>query len=466
MRIALVELASVDYLNVYAPIKMPRGIQLLAAILEQSGHSVDCFAETVQKFKWSELTDYDMVGFSAISCTVRPTYAMIGRLKRAGYQGTIVVGGPHATALAYEALIAGADVVVRHEGDRTLPQLIGAIERKEGLEGVPGISWRKEGQTKHNPDQALLTEEELSKLPLPAFRTIRGWQKMRQISITFSRGCPFACDFCAVEAMFGPKYRFASTDWRIAQLEALRAQYPAIWQNCAIFFADDNFFGSRQGQAITIKMLEQMITMDLIPPKGWFCQMRVTDASSAVTKLMKQAGCKMVCLGIESVAADTLKAFGKGQNPEQIKEGQDHLHEAGIETLPMTIAGADTDTFWSFFSGIRQLARWGVTYLQIAIMVPLPGTKMTARFIANERRFSQNLDRYNGMHVLLKPKKMSKIGVWMALYLVTIWFYFFAGNGRRLFKKHFRFYLKMIKAAFLQVLKEPWQAIKERFASD
>lgn len=466
MRIALVELASVDYLDIYALIKMPRGIPLLAAILEQSGHTVDCFAETVQRFKWPELTAYDMVGFSAISCTAGPTYKMIKKLRMAGYQGTIVAGGPHATVWPHESLNAGADVVLRHEGDRALPQLVRAIEEKESLEGVSGISWRKEGETKHNPDQALLAEEELSQLPLSAFRTIRGYQKMRQISITFSRGCPYDCDFCAVEAMFGPKYRFASTDWRIAQLEGLRGQYPEIWQNCAIFFADDNFFGSRQGQAITLEMLKRMIAEDLIPPRGWFCQMRVTDATSEASKLMKQAGCKMVCLGIESVDTDTLKAFGKGQTPEQIREGLKNLHEAGIETLAMTIAGADTDTFWSFFRGIRQLAGWGITYLQIVAMVPLPGTKMTRRFLSENRHFSHNLDRYNGMHVLIRPKKMSKIGVWLALYLAIVWFYFFSTNGRRLLKKHFRSYLQMIKVALLQVLKEPWQAIKERFVSD
>ena len=465
MKIALVELASRDYLDVYAIIGMHRGVPLLAAILEQSGHLVDCFVETIEKFEWSKLTSYDMVGFGIISCTANPTYAMIEKLREAGYQRKILVGGPHATELPEESLAAGADVVVRHEGDRTLPQLIGAIEKGESLDSVLGITWMEDGNIRHNPDQVFLTEAELSVLPLPSFRSIVGYQKMKQISLTFSRGCPFACEFCAVEAMFGPGYRFASVDWRISQLRTLKAEYPEIWQNCSVFFDDDNFYGDKRGKAITLEMLKQIIIEHLILPLGWFCQMRVADGTPKVSRLMKQAGSTMACLGIESVNVDTLKALHKGQTPDEIEKGLKNLHEAGIETLAMTIAGTDTDTFWSFFRGIRQLAKWGITYLQIVVMVPLPGTKMVCRFEAEGRRFSQNLDHYNGMHVVMNPKKMSRLGVWMALYLVTFWFYFISVNGRRLIRKHFRDYIRMIRITFLQGLKCTWQTIKERFTS-
>ena len=500
MKIALVELASIDPLNIYSLIGMHRGIPLLAAILEKSGHIVNCFVETIQKFEWSELTHYDVVGFSIISCTAEPTYTMVRKLRGAGYQRLILVGGPHATVLPEESLAAGADVVVRHEGDKTLPQLIGAVEKGKSLDGVLGITWKKEGNIRHNPDQVFLAEAELSVLPLPSFRSIVGFQRMRHISLSFSRGCPRACDFCAVEAMFGPKYRFTTRDWRISQLKALRDEYPELWKNCSIFVTDDNSFGSHSGKLITIETLEQMIAEDLVPPKGWFCQMLVADATSEVVELMKRAGCTMVCLGIESVNEDTLKALRKNQTPDEIEEGLKNLHKAGINTLAMTIAGTDTDTFWSFFRGIRQLAKWGITYLQIVIMVPLVGTKLALRLEAEGRGIHQiskrgitflqivarvplvgtkiarwletkgrgpfaNFNLHNGMHVVIKPKKMSKIGVWMALYLVTFWFYFISVNGRRLIRKHFRDYMRMVRITFLQGLKCTWQTIKERFTS-
>lgn len=464
MKIALVELNSHDYLNIYALIKMPRGIPLLAAILKQAGHNVTCYVESLQHFQLRELLNYDLVGFSTISCTANPTYQMIRKLRLAGYEGKIVVGGPHATVFPEESLEAGADLVVRHEGDKTLLQLVEAIEKKHDLEYVLGLSWIENGKIHHNFDQEHLTEEELSVLPFPALETIIGVDKIRHLSLTFSRGCPYSCDFCAVEAMFGKDYRFGSVDWRISQLRVFRDCYQEIWNNCALFIADDNFFGSHRGKEITMEMLKRMKTEELIPPKGWSCQMRVNDASSEIAKQMKQAGCTTACLGIESADAMTLKALNKNQSPEQIRVGLANLQNQGINTLAMTIAGTDTDTFWSFWRGVRQLREWGITYLQVLAMVPIAGTKMTRRFQQDGRVFSPNLDRYNGMHVLIKPKKMSRLGVWMGVYFVMFWFYFLNRHSLKLVKKHLGHYLRMMGIASLQGLKWSWQIIKERFA--
>jgi anaerobic magnesium-protoporphyrin IX monomethyl ester cyclase len=454
LKIALVERKSVDRLNIYALVsKMPRGIPLLAAILERSGHSVDCYVECIQDFDWQKLLAYDLVGFSTITCTAFPTYRMIRQLRQAGYKGTIIVGGPHSTALPKESFNAGADVVVRHEGDITLPELLQAIGSGEKLDSVKGISWKNGTKIIHNPDRDFLTEDQLSDLPLPALRTIVGHEKMRQVSLEFARGCPYKCKFCAVESMYGPAHRCSSLLWRINQLKEFCDNYPEFWDNCIVFFSDDNFFGGPRGKAITIAMLNQMKKENLIPPKGWLCQMRVADATLENVRLMREAGCVTVCLGIESANIDTLKAMNKGQTSDDIRIGLGNLHAVGINTLPMTIAGADTDTFWSFWRSIRQLAKWGITYLQTVIMIPLPGTKMTQEFVAEGRQFSPNYDLYNGMHVVLKPKKMSKLGVWMSLYFVSVWFYFFTPNGWRLLRKHRNEYAKVIWTAIRQAIK-------------
>src|SRR3990170_1628647 len=103
-KVALVELAGRDYVNIYALVRMLRGIPLLAAILEQEGYQVTCYGEGIAKFDWQELLSYDAVGFSIISCTANPTYAMIRRLRKAVYNGIIIAGGPHATERPGEAL--------------------------------------------------------------------------------------------------------------------------------------------------------------------------------------------------------------------------------------------------------------------------------------------------------------------------------------------------------------------------
>lgn len=463
-RIALVECNSKDYLNVYALIKMPRGIPLLAAILQKDGpHDVTCYVESIKRFNWRELLGYDLIGFSIITCTSNPTYEMIGKLRSAGYKGTIIVGGPHATAIPNEAINAGADIVVRNEGDKTIPQVVNAIQKKESLFGVPGITWRNGGLIRHNPDQPFLTEEELSDLPLPAFDTIIGHESMKQVPLGLSRSCPFNCDFCATKQMFG-KYRCPMLEWRIGQLREFRNGYPELWQTAVVFFSDDNFLGDERAKLIVIQMMERMKNERLIPPMGWICQARVTDITPEIAVLMKEVGCVAVCLGIESADADILKLMQKGQSPKQIQQGLEILHAAGIETLAMTIAGADTDNFWSFFRGIRQLWRWGITYLQVLAMVPLPGTPMTRRLKSEGRAWTGNYDRYNGQHVILKPKQMTRFGVWLSLYGVTIWFYFLTKHGRTLIRKYWKVYRGLIWAAIKQYLAWPGRVVKDFLA--
>ncbi|HBM15377.1 MAG TPA: hypothetical protein DD381_03395 [Lentisphaeria bacterium] len=463
MKIALVELTSRDLLNIYSVITMPRGIPLLAAIIKDLGHKVDCFVDNIQKFNWKELLNYDLIGFSIISCTANPTYNMIKKLKNAKYKGKIVTGGPHATALPNESLNTGADIVVRQEGDKTFPQLIHALEQHLSLNNVLGISWKTETDTlKHNPNQKQLTSIELSNLPPPAFDTIRGYKNIRQIPLVFSRGCPYDCIFCAVRSIFGT-YRFSTVASRISQLKTFKNAYPWFWKNCMFFFADDNFFGDRESLPIAKEMLKQMIAGDLIPKKGWVCQMRVTDANIETAQLLKEAGCKVVCLGIETTDAVALKSIQKGQTPDDIRNGLSHLHTQKIKTLAMTITGIGTETFWSFFKGIRTLRQWGITYIQILAMVPFPGTKMTNQLESMQVKFSHNYDLYNGMHVLIKPAKMSVPATWMSVYLTTIWFYFFTVHGLKLFITEFRHYLKMLTLLFLQGITWPIRLVKECF---
>jgi len=253
--------------------------------------------------------------------------------------------------------------------------------------------------------------------------------------------------------MFG-EYRYTSVESRISQLQTLRDLFPEFWKNCTVFFADDNFIGTWDSQPITKEMLRMMIAKNLIPPKGWVCQMRVTDADLETVRLMKSAGCIVVCLGIESTNAVALKVAHKGQTPEDIHMGLECLNGQGIQILAMTIAGLDSDTFWSFFKGVRQLRKWGITFIQILAIVPLLGTKMTNDLISQGIRFSTNYDHFNGMHVLLKSRRMTKLGIWMAVYFITIWYYFLTTNGLKLYIKYPVYCIKMICVVFLALVRK------------
>ena len=451
-RIALIEKAGKERFNIYTLTRMPRGITLLAAIMKNLGYEVSCYVESIKKIKWQDLMNYDLIGFSIISCTAKPTYEMIEKLRAKGYEGEIVVGGPHATTMPEESLSAGAKVVVRHEGDKTFPELVAAINDKTRFYDIDGITWIEDDITWTNPDRPFLTEAELSKLPFPLLESIVGLDRMNLMPLTFSRGCPYGCEFCGVEGMYGKKYRAASLDWRIQQLTTLKHEYPGLWQTCPTFLTDDNLNGTPRTKKITIAMLGAMVRENLVPPKGFICQMKVTDITPELAKLLKDTNCLFVCLGIESVDDENLELMDKQQTAREIQNALSILKEYGVAALAMTIVGTDVDTFWSFWRSIRLLQKWGITYLQVLALVPLTGTKMTRRLEEEGRQFDHNYNKHNGMHPVIKAKRISKFGIWAAVYLIGfVWFYV-----PMLFRKDFKF-RRLIWIGFVQLLKQLWR---------
>ncbi len=154
----------------------------------------------------------------------------------------IALGGPHVTFTVEETLatMPGVDVVARGEGDQIIVDLARAVADGAGLEGVPGISFRRDGQIVENPPPPLV---DVKRLPLPAFHLLpmdryhwRGFGGTFATIIT-SRGCPFKCTFCSEWPFWGGRWRPYDPEVVVEQLDLLVNRYGQrnIW------FGDDCF---------------------------------------------------------------------------------------------------------------------------------------------------------------------------------------------------------------------------------
>jgi anaerobic magnesium-protoporphyrin IX monomethyl ester cyclase len=164
--------------------------------------------------------------FSAYSETALATAAAI---KTVLPRVSIVMGGHHATALP-EAVMqhAAVDYVLRGDGEVGLPLLARALRRCGPLDEVPGLVRRL-------PDGSLSVGEpayvrDLNTLPVPAFDLIRWAHYQRRgrgsVALSATRGCPFGCSYCAVNAASGQGFRYRSVDAVMAELSAAYAQFP------------------------------------------------------------------------------------------------------------------------------------------------------------------------------------------------------------------------------------------------
>jgi radical SAM superfamily enzyme YgiQ (UPF0313 family) len=210
----------------------PLGLITVAAILPQSWEFklVDRNVRAVSDEEWAWA---DLVVVSAM-IVQRPDFIKsIQTAKRFGK--LVAVGGPYPTALPQEAKEAGADFLVLDEGEITLPMFVAAVERGD----TSGI-FRSDGQ---KPDVTITPIPRYDLLQLDAYA---------EMSVQFSRGCPFQCEFCDIIVLYGRKPRTKAPEQLLAELQYL---YDLGWRR-SIFMVDDNFIGNKRNVKLLLKAMK------------------------------------------------------------------------------------------------------------------------------------------------------------------------------------------------------------------
>jgi anaerobic magnesium-protoporphyrin IX monomethyl ester cyclase len=376
----------------WAPLRYPRlGLPMIGAALQSGGHDVRIYCEHVAPVDWPDVLSADLVGISTTTSTAPVGYDLAERLRARGIPS--VIGGSHVTFAADEAL-AHADFVARGEGGEALmSELIEALEGRRELETIRGLSFKRDGRHVHNGVREPVAD--LDDLPVPDLSLIVGHERLKSTPIMTSWGCPFACNFCSVTAMFGRKYRYRSPESVIAELQDKRPSH--------VFFYDDNFAADKRRLKTLLRM---MIEHDLVVP--WQAQMRADVVRDAeLLDLMRRSGCHRVALGLESVDQATLDSFEKSQTVDDVVVAVRRLHEYGIDCHGMFVLGADGDKPGTVRETVRVALGLGVDTLMLNILTPAPGTKQFAALEAEGRIFEEDWRLYDGQHVVFTPRHLT-----------------------------------------------------------
>lgn len=337
----------------------PLGLLTVAAMLP-SDWSLRLVDLNIRKLTARDLGDADIVLISAMLAQRDSTRALIARCLAAGK--TIVAGGPLFTA-EFEAF---PDVhhLVLDEAELTLPPFLHDL-----AQGRARHLYRADGFA------------DLTDTPAPRWDLVEV-SRYATMSVQYSRGCPFDCEFCNVTTLFGRRPRVKSAPQLVAELDGL---VRLGWQG-DVFFVDDNLIGNRR--RLRTELLPELTRWraGLVRRIGRTRLPFLTEASidladdRELMAAMVAAGFDTVFIGIETPDERALAECEKRQNRgRDLVASIKVIQRAGLQVQGGFIVGFDSDNPTIFDRQIEFIQRSGIATAMVGLLSALPGTRLHAR---------------------------------------------------------------------------------------
>jgi len=348
----------------------------------------------------------DLVGISAMTCYAPRAYEIAREFRARGVK--VVLGGVHPSFMPDEA-IQNADAVVIGEADEIWPRV---------LEDFEADRLEKFYKMEDFPD--------MGNYPHPRLELLKHDEYMTGQCIMTTRGCHFDCEFCSVSPFNGKTTRRRPVEkvyeeiqrvkeWRRSQIMEKMVQGPlssrlkttvrvltGIEDGTIFAFVDDLHNSNRT----YCKELWAALK-DLNIKWGAQCTLFLGDEPEMV-KMAAESGCVSMFVGLESISEESIDETNKPFNRVAQYEAQIKcFHDHGIMLNPGVIFGFDNDDESVFERTVEFLIRNNMELAYFNVLTPLPGTALFERMKAEGRITSFEWEKYDGKHVVFKPKRMS-----------------------------------------------------------
>ncbi len=337
----------------------PLGLMTVASLLPDR-YDVTLVDMNTETLKEGDVKQADLVFVSAMIIQKESFDRVVALCNRLGK--TVVAGGPYPTGSHRN--IAGVGHFVLGEAEIMLPLFI-----EEWEQGEARPLYRSE------------TRPDIRKTPVPRFDLVKH-RHYTTMSLQYSRGCPFNCEFCDIIELFGRVPRTKTPEQFVAEMEAL---YQTGYRG-PLFIVDDNFIGNKKN----VKQL-------LVEVARWqkeknYPYIITTEASvnladdDVLMDLMIEAGFNKVFLGIETPVAESLEHTGKKQNLKgSLLHAVELIQRRGMEVTAGFIIGFDSDPDNVFDLQIDFIRESGIPMAMAGLLIALPNTQLYRRLESEGR---------------------------------------------------------------------------------
>jgi radical SAM superfamily enzyme YgiQ (UPF0313 family) len=341
----------------------PLGLLTVAAMLPRAW-SLRLVDVNVRDINAEDLTWADCAFVSAMGVQRPSALQLIARCREAGVR--VVAGGSLFSAQPEQ--FPQVDHLILGEAEITLPLFLEELEQ-----GCARHVYTATGYA------------DLHASPVPRWDLVN-FDDYGTLSIQYSRGCPYDCEFCDITALFGRRPRTKTANQIVGELDTL---YDLGWRG-GIFFVDDNLIGDKR--RLKTELMPALIERHKTRPGFEFnTQASINLADDAeLMRALVSVGFDSVFVGIETPSEDCLAECSKQHNLGRDMKGDvRRLQEAGLQVQAGFILGFDSDTASSFERLTEFIQSTGIATAMVGLLQAIPGTRLHERMKLSGRLVEQ-----------------------------------------------------------------------------
>jgi len=342
----------------------PLGLMTVASLLPPD-YEIKLVDMNVENLSEKDITDSDIVFISAMIIQKESMTEVIKLCNRLGKP--VALGGPYPSSS--HDRINGVDHFILNEAEVTLPLFLSDYENGNARELY---------RTDIKPD--------ITRTPPPRFDLIK-LNLYSSMSLQYSRGCPFNCEFCDIIELFGRVPRTKTSSQFINEINSL---YNSGYRG-SVFIVDDNFIGNKAHVKDLLKAIVPWQAEKNFPFL-FFTEASVNLAQDEeMMDLMKSAGFTMVFMGIETPVEASLVLTNKQQNiKNSLLESVKTIQAKGIEVTGGFILGFDNDPENIADLQIDFIQKSGISTAMVGLLTALPNTQLYRRLEKEGRLLAES----------------------------------------------------------------------------
>lgn len=339
----------------------------------------------------------------------------------------IIFGGWHPTLLPDQTLSESfVDIIVRGQGEVTIVEVAQALAQKKSLDGIAGLSWKKNGRRTHNVDRKV---EPLDLLPLPAFdlTDFDAYEKLsgiRKLAYATSVGCPYACNYCTDMVFYKRRFNALSADRTIAEMLDLVTRYRID----EVALLDSNFpVQLPRALEIARGIIDSGVKFKWTfqASTDFLCRM-----SEDEVRLLGASGVSHMGFGTESTSESVLKLMNKRhQRVDEMYETARKAQVGGIRVTFNLIFGYPGETEADRITTFQTMSDIGHQFPNVSfspnIFTPYPGIPIWPQLrelgVAEPKSLREWMDMPLGANMLpwLKGKELSRLQRMLKYFLLN-----------------------------------------------